>query len=251
MRHSSNKVLKKFFEIIKISVQSRSIFSDRSSMRGNSSFFIIFCLILTLGLVQAYQAFENYFSARGELQLQQTLLKKNLEQEKLKTALVANQFQDFRQSIAQNFPESSYEERNLLSAIRIPAQEKNLNSQSLMAGAKADFRDKNYTSAIAKLNHLLKKYPASSAQVEARFLLAESYFLLGELDSAIENIDLMTARYPDHPLTGHILLRLGQIYEARRRPAEARSVYHMIQENFKDQSSLVLQSKKNEGRVED
>ena len=128
--------------------------------------------------------------------------------------------------------------------MRTPASDEALDlSPALYERAKKNFKSKNYDKAIEEFYKLLNQYPLSLYSIEARFFIAESYFLKKDYRSSIEEIEQMVTQFPHHDLTGFILLRLGQISESNNQVEEASEIYKMVTENFKNED-LRKQAKK-------
>jgi hypothetical protein len=54
----------------------------------------------------------------------------------------------------------------------------------------------------------------------------------------------MVTQFPDHELTGFILLRQGQILISRHRPEEAGEVFHLVKTKFSYNHELSSQADK-------
>ncbi len=104
--------------------------------------------------------------------------------------------------------------------------------RSILKRAKKFFGEKAYDKAIREFNGLLEKYPLSQHSVEARFFIAESYFLKKDFRNSLSEIDEMVTQYPQHDLTGFILLRMGQISEYNNQAEEASEIYKTVTKKF-------------------
>lgn len=208
--------------------------------------FIIFCLILTLGILQAFGAFKEFYSDSKALRGELARLQQASEREKLKVALVQSQLQDFRFEVAKVIPQNpSFAQKNIFSQVRIPASELalDLSSVELEHGRKM-FREGNYTQAISTLRKLIVSFPSSGRSVEARFLLAESLYLSGIYTECVDVIEEMITQFPENELTGFIMLRMGQILQSRNRTEEADEVYRTVQRQFRMNVALQDQARK-------
>lgn len=207
-------------------------------MRNQNSLFVVFCLCLTVGFLGAYAAFVGHFNGHEEYELKLISLQKQVEKEKFSNSLLTYQLKDFQQTVAQVLPEegklqAKYELRNLSAVTRIPASEAALDlSGVIYEKGKRYFNNRDYERAIGEFTQILEKYPLSRHSVEARFFIAESYFLKRDFHSSLAQIDEMVTHYPQHDLTGFILLRMGQISEINSQPAEAAEVYKTVATNF-------------------
>ncbi len=79
---------------------------------------------------------------------------------------------------------------------------------------------------------------------QAYFFWAESLFLRGEQKACLDVIDQMIDLYPDHDLTGFIMLRMGQILQLRSRTEEASEVYRTVMQSFASNHELHSQAEK-------
>lgn len=210
-------------------------------MKNQNSFFVVFCLCLTVGLVAAYAVFVGHFNGHEAYEMRLAEMKKQVEKERFNNALLSYQLKDFQQSVAQILPDerklqAHYELRNLASVVRSPASDESLDlSPVLYEKAKKYFNSQDYDKAIQEFSRLLEDYPLSSHGVEAHFFIAESYFLKKDFRSSLAEIDRMVTQFPRHELTGFILLRMGQISEFNNQTEEASEIYKTVQKNFSNE----------------
>jgi tol-pal system protein YbgF len=218
-------------------------------MKNQNSVFLVFVLSLTICLLVAYATFLRHFDSHVVIQAQVTTLQRALKKEKFNNSILAYQLKDMQLSIARALPErarlaDNYALKNFEAAVRTPASDEALDlSPALYERAKKNFKSKNYDKAIEEFYKLLNQYPLSLYSIEARFFIAESYFLKKDYRSSIEEIEQMVTQFPHHDLTGFILLRLGQISESNNQVEEASEIYKMVTENFKNED-LRKQAKK-------
>lgn len=211
-------------------------------MKNQNSLFIAFCLSLTAGLVFVYAMFVGYFDGHDQYEMRLSHLQKQVEKERFNYALLNDQLKDFQQSVAQALPEdkkiaSNYKLQNLASVVRVPASVESIDlSSSLFEHAKKNFNEAHYEKAIADFKRLTDTYPLSAHNVEARFFIAESYFLKKDYKNSLSQIDEMVLQYPDNDLTGFILLRMGQISEVNNQTEEASEIYKTVMKNFKNET---------------
>ncbi len=224
-------------------------------MKNQNSFFVVFCLCLTVGLVAAYAVFVGHFNGHEAYEMRLSEMKKQVEKERFNNALLSYQLKDFQQSVAQILPDerklqAHYELRNLASVVRSPASDESLDlSPVLYEKAKKYFNSQDYDKAIQEFSRLLDDYPLSSHGVEAHFFIAESYFLKKDFRSSLAEIDRMVTQFPRHELTGFILLRMGQISEFNNQTEEASEIYKTVLKNFSNED-LKKQARKLEQSVE-
>ena len=105
----------------------------------------------------------------------------------------------------------------IISTLLVPAGfcQETEDSQIFIAGFNA-YQQKDYPSAIAKLNEVLAKYPDTSLRDMALFWLARSYFRNGNQLDAARVMSQFSKEYPDNPLKATVeedLLNLVARYE--------------------------------------
>lgn len=210
-------------------------------MKNQNAFFLIFCLCLTAGVLTTYSIFVDYFNGHAVYEVRLSQMREEIEKEKLNSALLSYQIKDFQQTVAQLLPVGAKlvadsEMRNLASVVRAPASEDALDLSGVYyEKGKRYFKKNDYTGAILEFDKLLEKFPLSRHSVEARFFIAESYFLKNDFRNSLAQIDQMVTNYPQHDLTGYILLRMGQISEINNQTEEASEIYQTVLENFKNE----------------
>jgi TolA-binding protein len=207
----------------------------------NNFLFLIFVLVITLGLLQGYNLFKNQYNGLKETQEEVVRLKKEVETQKFKKALLVDEFRNFQQQVARAFPDSSAVAsssdnefvQKFKQTLRKPASETKFDfSGSLLDKAKDYFRDKNFAKTIEVINELLEKYPLSSEVSDALFLLSESYFLIEDYPGCLKVVDRMMRQFPEQESTGFIMLRMGQVFEIRHRKEDALEVYRLIKRSY-------------------
>ncbi len=226
-------------------------------MQIPKSLFMIYCSVLVTGLIWSYAKFKDYFSEQPEVVHELAVVKNQLEQERFEKSIIAYRLKDFERSVAEVLPSEKkntekkmYAVQNWMSSLREPASLPKLDMSSVVyESIKSKFKEKKYDLTIDNAKKLIDTYPTSRHVVEAHFFVAESYFLKNDLKKCIETIDLMTAQFPDHDLTGFILLRLGQISEKNSQPEEAREIYSVVEKQFqnpalKNQAQLLMRNLK-------
>lgn len=207
-------------------------------MKKKNSAFIVFTLCLSLGLAGSYAAFVEYFNSGKFYLAQIERLEGQLEKERLEKELLTYQMKDFHQTVAQLLPHekaalAKYEIQNLSSVLRAPASTSAIDfSGVIYERAKKKFNRAQYDHAITEFYELLEKYPISAHTVESRFFIAESYFLKKDYRNSLAQIERMVTLYPEHELTGFILLRMGQITQANHQQEEALEIYKTVMKNF-------------------
>lgn len=76
-------------------------------------------------------------------------------------------------------------------------------SQVFIAGFNA-YQQKDYASAIEKMNEVLQKYPDTPLRDMALFWLSRSYFKAGNQQDAARYLSQFSKEYPDNPLKGTV-----------------------------------------------
>jgi TolA-binding protein len=214
--------------------------------------FIIFCLCLTVVLIQVYWMFDKHFSPEKEQLSKIAKLNKKVEVEKLKAELAQSQFLDYQQQVATLLQSDKSLNVELKANVRsiasvtehangVVKDEMDLSSVIFERG-RDEFKKKNYKKAAVIFGEMIEKFSISPLLVRALFFRAESFYLDGNYEECLEVVDQMMAHYPDNELTGFIMLRMGQIFESRERKNEALEVYRVVVDNFQDNADLKKQA---------
>lgn len=215
------------------------------------SLFLVFILILLVGLLEMNHLFRRYFSDKSALVDQVSRLEKSVQKEKLKLAISQNQLLDFQTEVAGILEKEdpkvlsrlNYKKSQILGTIRLPASTSTIDlSATLMARGKSDFSQKKYLAAIETFKEVIRRYPTSASVIESHFMLAESYYLANKPEDCLDVVDQMMVHYPESDLTGFIMLRMGQILQYRKRAAEAARVYQIVIEKFNNNDVLRKQA---------
>lgn len=218
-------------------------------MKNQNFVFVVFCLSLALGFMGVYAVFVGYFDGHQLHEIQVAQLQKQIKKEQFNNTLLTYQLKDFQQTVAQVLPtdktlQARYDLRNLASIVRSPASDDGIDlSNVIYEKGKKYFNNRDYDKAIQEFYRLLDKYPLSQYGVEAHFFIAESYFLKNDYRNSLSEVDQMVTQFPQHDLTGFILLRMGQISEINGQTEEASEIYKTVVKSFKNED-LVKQAKK-------
>ncbi len=212
--------------------------------------FCTFCLVVTMGLMESFSMFNAHFSPEVENQKRIAQLQRQVELKKLQAAELQNQIIDFQQQVALQLPalqrispsSKNFQLRSLASITQAPTKQFDL-SATLLDRGQAQFRDKNFTASAQTFHSLINQFPTSPLVIQAHFFWAESLFLSGEQQKCLDVIDQMIELYPEQELTGFIMLRMGQILQARNRGDEASEVYRAVEQNFASNQELAHQAK--------
>lgn len=226
-------------------------------MAKQNFLFLIFCQVLTIGIMQSYSLFKDYFSPHKENVRRIAQLEKIVEEKNLRIAQLETQLVDFQQEVAAQLPAlkkiekspQTFQLRNLASVTQKPIDAFEL-SGSLSERARAEFRRGDFKSSAASFSALTQKFPTSPLVVQAYFFWAESLFLAGQHQDCLDVIEQMMVQYPDNELTGFIMLRMGQILQTRNRTEEAAEVYRTVAKSFASNHELKSQALKLSQTVE-
>lgn len=209
--------------------------------------FLIFVMALTTGLVFVNQSANSMFGDSVHLRRQNEQLNARLAREELQQKLLSQQLFDYGQSVASVLSQEKnlkdWKTLSLLEVSRLPASTENPSESTLeLNQGKGFFNDGKYAEAVESFLNVEKRFPGSPASLEARFLRTESYYLLGQMDQCLSSIEDMMNFYPEHPMTGYLMLRLSQILQYRKRTPEAIDVLKMVQKNFPREQDLKKQA---------
>ncbi|MBI5482884.1 MAG: tetratricopeptide repeat protein, partial [Deltaproteobacteria bacterium] len=105
----------------------------------------------------------------------------------------------------------------IISSLAIPPaqSQESEDSQVFIAGFNA-YQQKDYTSAIAKMNEVLQKYPDTPLRDMALFWLSRAHYKSGNQNEAARFLSQFSKEYPDNPLKATVeeeLLTLTARYE--------------------------------------
>lgn len=220
-------------------------------MAKQNFLFLTVCLILLTGIMQAYFVFERHFSPHKDDAQKIAKLSVALEEKNLRIASLESQLVDFQQEIAAQLPAlkkldpspKTFQLRSLASVMQKPLDAFEM-SGSLSEKAKADFRRGDFSAAAKSFAHLTQKYPTSPLVIQAYFFWAESLYLNSRHQECLDVIDQMMTQFPEHELTGFIMLRMGQILQARSRTEEAAEVFKVVGKTFASNTELKVQADK-------
>ncbi len=220
-------------------------------MAKQNFLFLVFSLVLLSGLMQSYQMFEKHFSPAKDDQRKIAQLEEALQQKELQVAGLESQIVDFQQEVAAQLPAlkridgtpRTFQLRSLASVTQKPLEAFEM-SGALSEKARAEFRRGDFKSSAHSFSMLTQKFPTSPLVIQAYFFWAESLFMNQQQQECLDVIDQMMTQFPEHELTGFIMLRMGQILQARSRTEEAAEVYKVVSKNFAANAELKTQAQK-------
>lgn len=209
-------------------------------------------LSLTAALLMVSGETRQFFNDSVFLTQQIEGLENDVKEAQLEQALLHEQIFDYQQSvvaaIGQEAQPKTWAQMNLLVQARSIASVPEMDRSGMLLERGKDLFNKNqYKEAATSFQQLIDKFPASPKSLEARFLRAESLFLSGQLDLCVDQVEVMMTQFPDHPMTGFLMLRLSQILKIRNRAPESNEVLNMIQRNFPGETLLQQQVRSLEG----
>lgn len=221
-------------------------------MRRYNHLFFIVCLVITTGFLWTYLFFANYFNSSLSGQNEAARLRESLEESRFQVVMLQHQMRDLEQTVAAALPKTTLAKKdiykNLLMTIRAPASIPAMDLSSvILEKGKKYFTENQYALAVEEFSKIKNQYPSSAYQIQARFFLAESLFHQRQFKKCVEVIDEMVLQFPEHELTGFILLRLGQISEYNNQVDEAGEIFRTVRDHFpqkelKAQARVLLKS---------
>lgn len=222
------------------------------------SLFIASILTVTSGLVVTFSYLKAHFSGASYLKQKAVHLKKQAEEDRLKLIVTESQLLELKAEVMNELYGASYLKkpttknyslRNLASISGANSTEKvsefyeKFKSKRLFLRAKKSFIEKNFTEAILGFNELIEKYPSSPYIVKSYYLLSESLYLTGDQGRFVDAVDQMVSLFPGDELTGHVLLKLGDLYTTENRLEEASEIYTVIIKSYKPFAKIVTQAR--------
>lgn len=211
---------------------------------NKDSLFLIVCSCLTVGFVYFFGKARDHFSDSHFLAEELRAEKKHNREKDLELELAYQRLFDFEQTVIAELPEDARKDRDFKLKFRAPAAVHPVDfSGSLLAKGKKLFAAKDLEGAKKIFKEFESKYPQSLNLPEALFLKAESHFLSNEFEDCLATADMMLQHYPQNDSTGFLMIRMGQIFEFRKRDEEAIQVYRTILAQF-DNPLLKTQAKK-------
>jgi len=201
----------------------------------------VFSLALALVYTVLFMQARVMFSGVDEAKDEAVALKLRVEREKIRTAMVRMQFDEFRGYVASLMPEkipanteTHYPLRQLASVLKTSDayRVKLVRAGNLMTQGKASFDSGEYLEASKKFRKIIEFYSFSHHVIEAHFLYAESLYLLSDYEGSSLVIKRMIELFPDNELTGYAMIRLGRIFESQRRSTEAMDIYNTVLSSF-------------------
>ena len=209
--------------------------------------FTISILLSLLVIQQVYIHFQLYFDSSDTYHHEAIVLQDELGRERLRHQVTWNHLVRFRKYISHLMPEVSLclEERKQRRQGKEKKRKRGRNLASLSDGETASLfdlfekgqtylREKNYIAAAQIFERLVSGVMGQDLEIESRYLLVESYFLMGDFVKSLVAIEALVDLYPRHKFTGYSLMRMAEIYKGQGRGEEAIGIYTTILNEFED-----------------
>lgn len=219
---------------------------------------ITFVFTLTLALVYTFLFLQARvtFSGLDEAEYRVQALKNHVERQKIRTAMVQMQFDEFRNFVSVTLPEDipanteeHYPLRQLASVLKTSDSYKLklVKASDLMAIGKQHFAAEEYAEANQNFKKIIDFYSFSHHVIEAHYLYAEGLFLMSDYENCVSIIKTMIELFPESELTGYSMLRLGKIFESQRRSTEAMDIYKAVLSTFPNRGLATAANESIEG----
>lgn len=205
--------------------------------------FITFTWLIATGLVWTYGVFRAYFAESPVALYQAKQLEHELAEVKAEKAKLAYQFEDFRQNAALHWPEARKKDYRWPASITVDL------SSALYEKGRAYFHEKKWDQSLEVFADLIKSFPQSRWVVEAIYYQCETLFQVRDFKQSAACVAEMTELFPENPLTGFQLMRLGQVHEIHGQTPEALEIYRLINQQFHE-PELLRQSRASMQRLE-
>jgi tol-pal system protein YbgF len=119
-------------------------------------------------------------------------------------------------------------------------QPNNADEQAVYQTAYNLIKAKKYNEAIDTLQKMLIKYPAGQTAANAHYWLGELYSLTGENDQAATEFRTLIKGYPSNPRVADAQLKLGLIYAAQLKWADAKALFKKVSTQYPGTSTAQL-----------
>jgi tol-pal system protein YbgF len=113
-------------------------------------------------------------------------------------------------------------------------------SASVYEAARKDFSRGNYQLAVAGFEEYLKVAPESVQADDAQYWIGESYYSLGEMDRAVEELLKVRDLYPDGDMVAKATLKLAYAFLRKEDTATARRYFETVISEFPDSEEADL-----------
>ena len=215
--------------------------------------FLFSALVGLFVLSHGYVHLKAHLGEEPILRDQVASLQSQLAQERFRVALKEGEIQDIKSMVARQLPgflkeEQSYQARNIASVVSTPKPLKIDVSEPLFAEGQKLFQERAFKKSAEVLARFTEQYPVHERTTEAYFLLTESLYLSGDYPKTLGMVKTMMTQFPENPLTGYSLLRMGQVLQERSRLKDAKQIFESVLENY-EEPKLKLQAKKLSGEI--
>jgi TolA-binding protein len=196
-----------------------------------------------VGLVYSYGVFKAHFAMKPDDGIRVEQMEKELAELNQEKAKIAYQFEDFRQNAALHWPEARKRDYRWPASVTIDL------STTLYEKGHKLFTEKKWDEALEVFTKILTDFPYSKWVTESQYYSCEINFQVRDYKETAECVAQMVEMFPENPLTGFQLMRLGQVHEMNGQLDEAVEVYRIVQTQF-DEPLLKAQSTESIKRLE-
>ena len=187
--------------------------------------------------------FKAHFAASPDAGFKVEKLESELASLQKEKAKIAFQFEDFRQNAAVHWPEARKRDYRWPASITVDL------STSLYEKGRKLFQEKKWDEALMIFTKIITDFPYSKWVAEAQYYSCEINFQVRDYKATAECVSQMTEMFPENPLTGFQLMRLGQVHEMNGELEEAVEVYRIVETQF-NEPILKAQSSESIKRLE-
>lgn len=188
--------------------------------------FITFIWLIATGLVWSYGVFRAHFASSPESFFRAEQLEKEVSLLKKEKAKISYQFEDFRQNAALHWPEARKRDYRWPASITVDL------SSALYEKGRKLFHQKKWDQSLGVFEELMTSFPQSKWIAEAYYYRCETFFQVRDFKSTASCVGEMAELFPENPLTGFQLMRLGQVHEIHGQLEEATEVYRIVAQQF-------------------
>lgn len=200
--------------------------------------FLLFCTILTVGIVFTYGTFKAYFESGPDNLVKAKEYEIRARKQNQEVARLKNQLKDlqFNTVLALSKDDGKNPIKDqLLQSTRSPASAEMIDfSEVEFQRAKVFFDKSQWSLAVKAFASFSKDYPISARIPHATFYLGESYFKLGRYKEMLDVVEFMATQFPESELTGFLMLRQVQVSISTHQLEEAKEICQLIREEYKN-----------------
>ena len=116
----------------------------------------------------------------------------------------------------------------------------NLNELDLYNKGISKLNTQEYKSAASIFSAQIQNFPKGDKTADAYFWLAETFYILGDLDSSSKSYQSLVALFPQHPRTPKALIKLVGVQQERGKQDLARSALNNLIRNYANTNEASL-----------